>query len=111
MKHCNEENAIWSIKNEISIKKWLIILAFNNRCKTPWSLIISRLLFSRLPLSFSYFKRWPAEELPFREQKATVSLNRVAGYGKKEVENKRVKETLNKLELKKNKLENKLADE
>jgi len=57
----------------------------------------------------SYFRRWPAEELQFREQKATVSLNRVAGYGKKEVENKRVKEALNKLEIKKNFFTNKLA--
>ena len=58
----------------------------------------------------SYFNRWPAEELQFRDQKATVSLNRVAGYGKKEVENQRVKEALTKLALKKNKLEKTLAE-
>ena len=40
----------------------------------------------------SYFRRWPAEELQFRYQKAVVSLNRVAGYGRKEVENSRVLE-------------------
>jgi hypothetical protein len=59
---------------------------------------------------YSYFRRWPAEELQFREQKATVSLNRVAGYGKKCVSNERVKEALSKLNTKKNKLENKLAE-
>jgi len=58
----------------------------------------------------SYFRRWPAEELQFREPKATVSLSRVAGYGKKTVENERVKEALSKLNIKKNKLENKLAE-
>jgi hypothetical protein len=39
-----------------------------------------------------------------------VSLNRVAGYGKKEIENERVKEALSKLNIKKNELENKLAE-
>jgi len=58
----------------------------------------------------SYFKRWPAEELQFREHKATVSLSKVAGYGKKIVSNERVKEALSKLNIKKNKLENKLAE-
>lgn len=58
----------------------------------------------------SIFKRWPAEERKKSEQKATVSLNRVAGYGKKEVENERVKEALSKPNIKKKKLENKLAE-
>jgi hypothetical protein len=48
--------------------------------------------------------------LQFREQKATVSLSFVLGYGKKEVENERVKESLSKLNIKKNKLESKLAE-
>ncbi len=39
---------------------------------------------------WSYFQRWPAQELQFRHKKAAVSLNRVAGYGKKEIENPRV---------------------
>ena len=41
---------------------------------------------------WSYFRRWPAQELQFRQHKAAVSLNRVAGYGKAEVENPKVRE-------------------
>lgn len=39
---------------------------------------------------YSYFKRWPAQELQFKNKKAAVSLNKVAGYGRKEVTNNRV---------------------
>lgn len=59
---------------------------------------------------FSYFRRWPAEERKESEQKATVSLNRVAGYGKKEIENQHVKDALSQLEFKKHKLEKELAE-
>ena len=38
----------------------------------------------------SYFNRWPAEELQFRSMKAVVSLNKVAGYGKQEIEDEQV---------------------
>lgn len=53
----------------------------------------------------SYFRRWPAQELPFRRQKAAVSLNKVCGYGKKLVTNDRVKKELEKLTAKKQRLE------
>jgi hypothetical protein len=33
-----------------------------------------------------YFERWPAEELQFRSMKASVSLNKVAGYGKQKLD-------------------------
>jgi len=46
---------------------------------------------------WSYFQRWPAQELQFRYKKAAVSLNRVAGYGRKEIENPRVVEAQQKL--------------
>jgi len=46
---------------------------------------------------FSYFRRWPANELPYRYEKATVSLNRVAGYGRKKVKNIRHREKQEKL--------------
>lgn len=36
---------------------------------------------------YSYFKRWPAQELQFKKAKSTVSLGRVAGYGKTLQEN------------------------
>jgi hypothetical protein len=60
---------------------------------------------------YFYFRRWPAEELWFKNAKASVSLNRVCGYGKKLVENERVKESLAKLVAQKEKLEHKLEYE
>ena len=41
---------------------------------------------------FSYFRRWPAQELTYRYEKATVSLSHVAGYGRKKVANLRQRE-------------------
>jgi hypothetical protein len=38
-------------------------------------------------LTQSYFKRWPCQEIQFKNKKAAVSLNRVVGYGKKEITN------------------------
>ncbi len=38
----------------------------------------------------SYFDRWPAQELQFKSMKSTVSLHRVAGYGKQKVEDEKV---------------------
>ena len=40
----------------------------------------------------SYFKRWPAEELQFRHMKSAVSLHRVAGYGKQEIQDEHIAE-------------------
>jgi hypothetical protein len=45
---------------------------------------------------WSYFRRWPAQELQFRYKKAVVSLNRVAGYGRKAIENPRALESQKK---------------
>ncbi|MBL7217710.1 MAG: hypothetical protein ISS62_08485, partial [Desulfobacteraceae bacterium] len=38
----------------------------------------------------SYFDRWPAQELQFKSMKSTVSLHRVAGYGKQKVQDEKV---------------------
>ena len=46
---------------------------------------------------FSYFRRWPSQELTYRYEKATVSLSRVAGYGRKKVANPRQREKQEKL--------------
>ncbi|MEK7699124.1 MAG: hypothetical protein AAB332_01850 [Planctomycetota bacterium] len=54
---------------------------------------------------YSYFRRWPAQELIFRGEKSAVSLNRVCGYGRKRVSNDRVKIELEKLAVKKQKIE------
>jgi len=40
----------------------------------------------------SYFNRWPAEELQFRFMKSVVSLHRVAGYGKQEIQDESIVE-------------------
>jgi hypothetical protein len=45
---------------------------------------------------WSYFRRWPAQELQFRHKKAAVALHRVVGYGKKETDNPRVLEQQHK---------------
>jgi len=60
---------------------------------------------------FSYFKRWPAQELQFRYGKATVSLSRVAGYGRKKTENPRQREKQEKLALKISNLREELENE
>jgi hypothetical protein len=59
----------------------------------------------------AYFRRWPSQELIFKGMKASVSLNRVCGYGKKLVENERIKERLEKLSSKKLKLEEELKEQ
>lgn len=60
---------------------------------------------------YAYFRRWPAEELWFKRAKAAFSINRVCGYGKKLVENERVKKKLEELAAKKQRLEEKLGEE
>jgi hypothetical protein len=63
--------------------------------KIEWDNGKMTVLLTNLPLKivdssdvvWSYFRRWPAQELQFRYKKAVVSLNRVAGYGRKAIEN------------------------
>ena len=72
--------------------------------KIDWDNGKITVLLTNLPLKIvdasdvvlSYFRRWPAQELQFRYKKAVVSLNRVAGYGRKAVENPRVLESQKK---------------
>jgi hypothetical protein len=72
--------------------------------KIDWDNGKMTILITSLPLKivdasevvWSYFQRWPAQELQFRYKKAAVSLNRVAGYGRKEIENSRVIEAQQK---------------
>jgi hypothetical protein len=59
---------------------------------------------------FSYFRRWPAQELTYRYEKATVCLSRVAGYGRKEVANLRQREKQGKLAQKINALTDQLKE-
>lgn len=46
----------------------------------------------------SYFDRWPAQELNFRDMKGGVNLHRVVGYGKKLVDNTKVIEKIEQLQ-------------
>ena len=72
--------------------------------KIEWDNGKMTVLLTNLPLKivdasdvvWSYFRRWPAQELQFRYKKAVVSLNRVAGYGRKAIENPRVLEAQKK---------------
>lgn len=59
---------------------------------------------------FSYFRRWPAQELTYRYEKATVSLSHVAGYGRKKVANLRQRERQQKLVRKIDTLHEQLKD-
>lgn len=59
---------------------------------------------------FSYFRRWPAQELQFKHGKAVASLNRVAAYGAKMVENPRQRGKQEKLAQKIAALREQLAD-
>jgi hypothetical protein len=72
--------------------------------KIEWDNGKMTVLLTNLPLKivdasdvvWSYFRRWPAQELQFRYKKAVVSLNRVAGYGRKAIENSRALEAQTK---------------
>jgi hypothetical protein len=72
--------------------------------KIEWDNGKMTVLLTNLPLKivdasdvvWSYFRRWPAQELQFRYKKAVVSLNRVAGYGRKAIENPRALESQKK---------------
>lgn len=62
----------------------------------------------------SYFKRWPCEELQFRSMKSSVSLHRVAGYGKQEIEDKEIarrqQQSLERIEALTKQLKNPLGE-
>lgn len=56
----------------------------------------------------SYFDRWPAQELDFKDMKGGVNLHRVVGYGKKLVDNTKVLEKIEQLQGQINELESQL---
>ncbi len=68
-----------------------------NAIKIDWDNGKCTVLLTNLPLGIvgaseivrSYFNRWPDQELQFRSMKGSVSLSRVAGYGKREVKNEK----------------------
>lgn len=58
----------------------------------------------------AYFDRWPDEELPFKIMKAVASLNRVAGYGKQKLPDRRVQKRQSELARQIAKIKTKLSD-
>ncbi len=66
--------------------------------KIDWDTGKRTVLLTSLPVNIvgasevvrSYFNRWPDQELQFKSMKGTVSLNRVAGYGKQQIKDEQV---------------------
>jgi len=71
---------------------------------------LSEKIFSTDNVVKSYFNRWPAQELDFRDMKSGVNIHRVVGYGKKLVDNVTVLEKIERLQRQKNELEWELRD-
>lgn len=65
-------------------------------------------MFSSSNVVKSYFDRWPAKELDFKNMKNSVNIYRMVGYGKKEVENPLVIEKIALLQGQIAKLKNEL---
>jgi hypothetical protein len=57
----------------------------------------------------SYFDRWPAQELNFKDMKSSVNIHRIVGYGKKLVDNQTVLKKIEQLQKQKSKLEQELV--
>lgn len=55
-------------------------------------------IFSTNNVVKSYFDRWPAQELNFRDMKSSVNIHRVVGYGKKLIDNAKVLEKIEQLQ-------------
>jgi len=55
-------------------------------------------IFSTNNVVKSYFDRWPAQELNFRDMKSGVNIHRVVGYGKKLIDNAKVLEKIERLQ-------------
>ncbi len=95
------------------------VLISTRAIKIDWDNSKQTVLLTSLPHSivdaseviFSYFRRWPAQELPFRYKKASVSLSRVAGYGRKKTDNLRQRKKLDQLAKKIGNLKEALQDE
>ncbi|MGP8320366.1 MAG: hypothetical protein ACT6FD_06205, partial [Methanosarcinaceae archaeon] len=66
---------------------------------------LSEKIFTMDDVVKSYFNRWPAQELNFRDMKSGVNIHRVVGYGKKLVDNVTVLEKIERLQRQKNELE------
>ena len=87
-----------------------IIIEWDNGRKTVSITNLPKSTVDASEIVFSYFRRWPSQELTYRYEKATVCLSRVAGYGRKKVENPRQREKQEKLAQKISTLNEQLKD-
>jgi len=69
---------------------------------------VPEVIFSADNVVKSYFDRWPAQELSFRDMKGGVNLHRVVRYGKKLVDNTKVQEKIEQLQWQLSELEQEL---
>jgi len=56
----------------------------------------------------SYFDRWPAQELNFKDMKHSINIHRVVGYGKKLIDNTKILEKIELLQRQISELEREL---
>jgi hypothetical protein len=74
-----------------------IVISWDNGRTTILITSLPKATVDASEIVFSYFRRWPAQELTYRYEKATICLSRIAGYGRKMVENTRQREKQDKL--------------
>lgn len=70
---------------------------------------LPKTIFSTDHVVKSYFDRWPAQELSFKDMKNSVNFHRVLGYTKKLMDNKKVIENIEILQGEIDKIEKKIA--
>jgi hypothetical protein len=91
---------LWDCEIELQDSKEKEYLFLTRAIKIEWDIGKKTYLATSLPKDIigastvvkAYFDRWPDEELPFKVMKHVACLNRVAGYGKQELPDKRVQE-------------------
>jgi len=87
-----------------------IVIEWDNGRQTVLITSLPKSTVDASEIVFSYFRRWPSQELTYRYEKATVCLSRVAGYGRKKVANARQREKQDKLAQKISILNEQLKD-
>jgi len=76
-----------SAEKSYSVNCRAVYINWDNGKKTVVITSLSKEIVDSSDVVAAYFMRWPAQELQFKHAKAGVSLSKVAGYGKTEVEN------------------------
>ena len=96
--------------NKYLVVSRAIKISWDNGKETVLITSVPKLMVDASEIVHAYFRRWPAQELIFRRQKAAVSLHRVCGYGRKRVINERVRAELEELRAKRERLEAALVE-